>query len=147
MLRESVPPPASIVPREPLMRLLQHSMLVTSMPLNTKLLLVVRAPFTLGEIDALSFDSSSLMSAETPGSMASSCVMFRAEVGQRFELFPIERPRDGGRVGRNHPRVGVHRHRLGDVADLQHHINVANWPVVTTHAFAPERLEARRART
>jgi hypothetical protein len=48
------------------------------MPLKTKLLLVVRAPLTLGEIDALSFDSSSLMSAETPGSMTSSCVKLRA---------------------------------------------------------------------
>ena len=72
MLRDSVPPPASMVPREPLVRLLQQSMLVTSMPLNRKLLFVVRAPFTLGEIDALSFDSSSLMSADTPGSIASS---------------------------------------------------------------------------
>ncbi len=81
MLRDRVPPPASIVPRDPLIRLLQHSMFVTSMPLKTKLLFVVRAPFTLGEIEALSLDSSSLMSAETPGSMASSCVMLRADVG------------------------------------------------------------------
>ena len=60
---------------------MQQSRFVTSTPLNTKLLLVVRAPFTLGEIEALSFDSSSLMSADTPGSITSSCVKLRAEVG------------------------------------------------------------------
>ena len=86
-LRDSEPPPLSIVPLEPLMRLLQHSRLVTSTPLKTKLLLVVRAPFTLGEIDALSFDSSSLMSAETPGSMTSSCVKLRADVGSASSSF------------------------------------------------------------
>ena len=51
------------------------------MPLKTKLLFVVRAPLTLGEIEALSFDSSSLMSADTPGSITRSCVKLRAEVG------------------------------------------------------------------
>ena len=81
MFRDSVPPPSSIVPREPLIRLLQQSRLVTSTPLNTKLLLVVRAPLTLGEMEALSFDNNSLMSADTPGSITSSCVKLRAEVG------------------------------------------------------------------
>ena len=41
MFRDSEPPPFSIVPLAPLMRLLQHSRLVTSTPLKTKLLLVV----------------------------------------------------------------------------------------------------------
>ena len=70
-----------MVPRAPLTRLLQHSRLVTSMPLNTKLLFVVRAPLTLGEIDALLFETRSLRSAETPGSVISSCVKLRADVG------------------------------------------------------------------
>jgi hypothetical protein len=85
--RESEPPPLSMVPLEPLTRLLQHRRFVTSTPLKTKLLLVVRAPFTLGEIDALSFDSSSLMSADTPGSMTSNWVKFRADVGSASSSF------------------------------------------------------------
>ena len=55
MLRDSVPPPLSIVPADPLTRLLQQSRFVTSIPLKTKLLFVVRAPLTLGEIEALLF--------------------------------------------------------------------------------------------
>lgn len=81
MFRDSVPPPPPMVPLSPLTRSLQHSKLVTSIPLNTKLLLVVRAPFTLGEMEALSFDRRSLRSADTPGSITRSWVKFRAEVG------------------------------------------------------------------
>ena len=86
-MRESVPPPPSIVPAAPFTRLLQQSRLVTSIPLKTKLLLVVRAPFTLGEIEALSFERSSLMSADTPGSITRSWVKLRAEVGKDSSSF------------------------------------------------------------
>ena len=48
MLRESDRPPFSMVPADPVTRLLQQSRLVTSTPLNTKLLFVVRAPFDAG---------------------------------------------------------------------------------------------------
>src|SRR5262245_37884560 len=81
MFRDSEPPPWSIVPLSPLTRLLQPSRLVTSTPLNRKLLFVVLAPFTLGEIEALLFDNNSLMSADTPGSITSSCVKLRADDG------------------------------------------------------------------
>jgi hypothetical protein len=62
-------------------------MLVTSIPLKTKLLSVVRAPLTLGDIDALLFERRSEMSADTPGSMTRSWVKLRAEVGRDSSSF------------------------------------------------------------
>ena len=81
MLRDSEPPPSSIVPASPLTLLLQHRRLVTSTPLKVKLLLVVRGPLTLGEMEALLLESRSLISADTPGSITRSCVKFWEEVG------------------------------------------------------------------
>ena len=111
-------------------------MLVASMPLKNRLVLVVRVPFTDGEMLPVPLMSTGGRSALTPASAESRWVKLRVEVGTCVSSSAFEPPVGRGRVGDDHWRVAAHGHLLGHRADFQRHVELARDDGLDQHVAA-----------
>ena len=112
------------------------------MPLKNRLVLVVRVPFTDGEMLPVPLVSTGGRSALTPASDDSRCVKLPVDVGTASSSAPVRLRDVAAVVIVEQSGVGGHLHRLREAADLQRDRQRSRHGSFDGHAASNKLLEA-----